>query len=79
MKRRDGQRKVTANNRMALLFILSLYVVYHLPFLVPSFLHVLHPFKRQRIERMRVNREKETLAILDEKGKDIDRKIKRDR
>lgn len=44
---------------LALSFIFSLYVVYHLTSLFPlSFLHVLHPFKRQRIERMRVNDKK---------------------
>ncbi len=44
-----------------------------------SFSHVLHPFRRQRIERMRVNREKDKLGICDETGKDIDRTIKMDR
>lgn len=50
-----------------------LYVVYYLCLVSMSFSHVLHPCRRQRIERMRVNREKDKLNM------GWDRKIKTDR
>lgn len=56
-----------------------LYVVYYLCLVSMSFSHVLHPCRRQRIERMRVNREKDKLGICEETGNDIDGKIKMDR